>query len=84
MRKEQGIPNFPKNEEEVLKFWQDNQVFEKLKAKNKKTGKFDWDNAKIYTTKKTEFVNGGVVAGKAYYYKAKAIAENLVNYFKEI
>ena len=32
MRKEQGIPNFPKNEEEVLKFWQDNQIFEKLKS----------------------------------------------------
>ena len=40
MRKEQGVPNFPKNEEEVLKFWQDNQIFEKLKAKNKKTGKY--------------------------------------------
>jgi len=40
MRKEQGIPNFPKNEEEVLKFWQDNQIFEKLKEKNKKSGKY--------------------------------------------
>lgn len=40
MRKEQGIPNFPKNEEEVLKFWQDNQIFEKLKTKNKQTGKY--------------------------------------------
>ncbi|MBO5910160.1 MAG: class I tRNA ligase family protein, partial [Clostridia bacterium] len=40
MRKEQGIPNFPKNEEEVLKFWQDNSIFEKLKEKNKKTGKY--------------------------------------------
>ncbi len=40
MRKEQGIPNFPKNEEEVLKFWQDSNIFEKLKEKNKKTGKY--------------------------------------------
>ena len=40
MRKEQGIPNFPKNEEEILKFWQDNKIFEKLKEKNKKTGKY--------------------------------------------
>ena len=40
MRKEQGIPNFPKNEEEVLKFWQENKIFDKLKAKNKKTGKY--------------------------------------------
>ncbi len=40
MRKEQGIPNFPKNEEEVLKFWNDNQIFDKLKAKNKQTGKY--------------------------------------------
>lgn len=40
MRKEQGIPNFPKNEEEVLKFWQDNKIFDKLKEKNKHTGKY--------------------------------------------
>ena len=40
MRKEQGMPNFSKNEEEILKFWQDNQIFEKLKAKNKNTGKY--------------------------------------------
>lgn len=40
MRKEQGIPNFIANEEEVLKFWEDNQIFNKLKAKNKKTGKY--------------------------------------------
>ena len=29
MRKEQGIPNFPKNEEEVLKFWKEDKTFEK-------------------------------------------------------
>lgn len=40
MRREQGIPNFPKNEEEILKFWKDNDIFSKLKDKNKATGKY--------------------------------------------
>lgn len=40
MKKEQGIPNFPKNEEEVLKFWENNDIFSKLKSKNKLTGKY--------------------------------------------
>ena len=40
MRKEQGIPNFPKNEEEILKFWENNDIFSKLKSKNKSTGKY--------------------------------------------
>ena len=35
MRKETGVPNFPKNEEEILKFWQENNIFEKLKARNR-------------------------------------------------
>ena len=54
--------------------WQpiDGAVKYEIYRAESKTGTY----TKIYTTKKTEFVNGGVVAGKAYYYKVKAIAEN--------
>ena len=40
MKKEQGNLNYVKMEEEVLSFWQNNNTFEKLKEKNKKTGKY--------------------------------------------
>ena len=39
MKKEESMPNFIKNEEEILKFWQDNNCFEKLVEKNKNSGK---------------------------------------------
>ena len=32
--------NFPENEQKILKFWQDNKIFEKLREKNK--GKKRW------------------------------------------
>ncbi|MGI5841752.1 MAG: isoleucine--tRNA ligase [Christensenellales bacterium] len=38
MKKENGMPNFVKNEEEILAFWQENQIFNKLRAKNENTG----------------------------------------------
>ena len=34
MKKEPTMPNFVKNEEAILRFWQDNQIFEKMKKKN--------------------------------------------------
>lgn len=40
MKKEPAMPNLVKNEEEVLKFWEDNKIFNKVKEKNKKTGKY--------------------------------------------
>ena len=40
MQKEQGSLNYVKMEEQMLKFWQDNNTFEKLKEQNKRTGKF--------------------------------------------
>lgn len=40
MKKEQGSLDYVKMEEGVLKFWQNNDIFNKLKAKNKKTGKY--------------------------------------------
>ena len=40
MKKEPAMPNLVKNEEEVLKFWEDNKIFKKVKEKNKKTGKY--------------------------------------------
>ena len=40
MKKEQGSLNYVNMEEEVLKFWQDNNTFSKLKNKNKSTGKY--------------------------------------------
>lgn len=40
MKKEPAMPNLVKNEEEVLKFWADNKIFNKVKEKNKKTGKY--------------------------------------------
>ena len=40
MKKEQGNLNYVAMEEEMLKFWQDNDVFAKMKAKNKQTGKY--------------------------------------------
>lgn len=54
--------------------WQpiDGAVKYEIYRAESKTGPF----TKIYTTRKTEFVNGGVQPGKAYYYKVKAIAEN--------
>ena len=40
MKKEPAMPNLVKNEEEVLKFWEDNKIFNKVKEKNRKTGKY--------------------------------------------
>ncbi len=40
MKKEQAMPNFVEMEKSVLKFWDDKKVFENLKEKNKKTGKY--------------------------------------------
>lgn len=40
MKKESTKPNFPAMEEEVLKFWDTNKIFEKVKEKNKHTGKY--------------------------------------------
>ena len=40
MKKEPAMPNLVKNEEEVIKFWKDNKIFNKVKEKNKKTGKY--------------------------------------------
>ena len=40
MKKENANLNYVAMEEEILKFWQDNDIFEKMKAKNKKTGKY--------------------------------------------
>lgn len=40
MKKQDIKPNLVQNELDILKFWQENNVFEKLKAQNKKTGKY--------------------------------------------
>lgn len=40
MKKEVAMPNLVKNEENVLMFWKDNDIFKKLQEKNKKTGKY--------------------------------------------
>lgn len=40
MKKEVTMPDFAKLELDMLKFWQANDSFEKLKEKNKKTGKY--------------------------------------------
>lgn len=40
MKKEPAMPNLVKNEEEILKFWENNKIFNKVKEKNKKTGKY--------------------------------------------
>ena len=40
MKKENGNLNYVKMEEEILQYWQDNDTFNKMKAKNKKTGKY--------------------------------------------
>ena len=40
MKRENSMPSFPEMEEETLKFWNEKKVFEKLKEKNKKTGKY--------------------------------------------
>ncbi len=40
MKKENSMPNLVENEKDILKFWQDNEVFEKMKQQNKCTGKY--------------------------------------------
>ena len=40
MKKEDIKPNLVHNEKTILKFWQDNNIFDKLKEKNKATGKY--------------------------------------------
>lgn len=40
MKKENNMPSFPEMEEETLKFWNEKNIFEKVKEKNKKTGKY--------------------------------------------
>ena len=40
MKKEQTMPNFIELEKAVLKHWEDNKCFEKLKEKNKNSGKY--------------------------------------------
>ena len=40
MKKESGNKDFIQMEKDVLKFWQENKIFEKMKEKNKNTGKY--------------------------------------------
>lgn len=40
MKKEVSMPNFVKLEEDIVKYWEDNHVFEKLKEKNKGSKKY--------------------------------------------
>lgn len=40
MKKENIKPNLVENELEMLKFWENNNIFEKVKEQNKKTGKY--------------------------------------------
>ncbi len=40
MKKENANLNYVKMEEEILKFWQNNDIFNKMKTKNKTTGKY--------------------------------------------
>lgn len=40
MKKEDIKPNLVQNEMDMLKFWEENKIFEKLKEQNKKTGKY--------------------------------------------
>ncbi len=40
MKKENSNLNYVEMEKQMLNFWQNNDIFEKLKAKNKKTGKY--------------------------------------------
>ena len=40
MKKEQTLPNFVEMEKDILKFWQDDKSFEKLKAKNEGKERF--------------------------------------------
>lgn len=40
MKKEQAVPNLVENEKQVLKFWETNQIFNKLKAQNAGSGKY--------------------------------------------
>lgn len=40
MKKESSMPNLVENEKGVLKFWNDNKIFEKLKKQNENTGKY--------------------------------------------
>ena len=40
MEKETSMPHLPTLEEKVLKFWESENIFEKMKAENKKTGKY--------------------------------------------
>jgi len=40
MEKETGMPNLPEMEHKILDFWDREQIFEKLKEQNKKTGKY--------------------------------------------
>jgi|LGOV01.1.fsa_nt_gb isoleucyl-tRNA synthetase len=39
LKKEMGMPNFVEMEEKIIKFWEDNKSFEKLKEKNKNSEK---------------------------------------------
>lgn len=40
MKKEQGMPNFIEMEENILKYWQNEDCFNKMREKNQKTGKY--------------------------------------------
>lgn len=40
MKKEVAMPDLAANEEEILKFWSDNQIFNKLKEQNKNSGEY--------------------------------------------
>lgn len=40
MKKEVSMPDLPKNEEKVLEFWESNEIFEKVKNKNKNSKKY--------------------------------------------
>ena len=40
MKKEVGMPDLVKNEEKVLEFWKGNNIFEKVKEKNRGSKKY--------------------------------------------
>lgn len=40
MKKENSMPNLVENEKEILKFWNENDIFGKLKQENQNTGKY--------------------------------------------
>lgn len=72
MKKEKVKPDLVQNEKEMLKFWQDNAIFKKLKEQNKNSGKY-------YATLDGPITANGVTMGLHHAF-GRSLKDSMIKY----